>query len=297
MRRILPPILFSLVFAGLCPNALAEAPSDPSAPRVALVDGVKFIVAGIPKTVNERSRFFATFRQALAAQGWATVDPVADAACTGLGDCLAAVAKLAKADFALRLTGEGNLKHGYTINLELYAVDSAQLRASTTFCDICSTDRVAGIAAEFAGKLLAAAAHDRPAAKPATKTPVPAMTGTATAANLQAPRPGSHAPVMPPPATSSRVPWLPWTVTALGVAGLAYGSWALAKDGDASGPAFASSSSTYVHETYSSKTVGLASVIGGGVLAAAGIVWLVATPSKSTTLAASPSRVVLSVRF
>jgi hypothetical protein len=294
--RIIVPSLAVLALPALCLKASAASPKEAAGPpKVALLDAITFTVAGIPKTVHERDRFFARFRQTLDGKGWATLAPRPQDWCAGVADCLASVAGLGESDYALRLSGEGNLKYGYTINLELYSAATSQTQRTTAFCDICNTDRMAEIAADFAAKLLTAAASDAQAARARAKVPL-ALAAAPPAVAAKPPKAVVTA-TPTPPAPPSGIRWIPWTMTAVGVAGVAFGTRALIKDGDATGSPYSSSPSSYAHDAYSSKGIGLASVIGGGVLAAAGIVWIVATPSKSTTIAASPSRVAVSVRF
>lgn len=286
MLKIVLPLLLTI----LSTQAFAQAPSPTSPPRkVAVVDSVKFITAGIPKTIHERERFLVTFTHSMGEKGWTAVEASADGPCSTSADCLPKVGQQTAAKYVLRITGEGNLKLGYTLHLDLYSSATTHTQRSTAFCDICGTDRMAEIASDFALELLTAATKEEQSLKPGPTEISPHLSPSVT--NLPAPTADlARSPVSPvPPQPSKLATWLPWTMIGVGLISAGYGAWALHKNGACSDPVLEPVASC--HRT-SSNTLGAVALTGGGVLFLAGTLWEI-----SASLSASPNRIALNVRF
>jgi hypothetical protein len=254
-----------------------------------VVDAVKFITVGIPNTIHERERFLITFTHRMGEKGWTAVEAFADGLCSPSSDCLPKVGQQTGSKYVLRITGEGNLKLGYTLHLDLYSSATTHTQRTTAFCDICGTDRMAEIASDFALELLTTATKDEQSLKLGpTKTSShlsPPLT------NSPPPTVGVSRPLLPPvPSQPSKLAtWLPWTMIGVGLLSAGYGAWALYKDGACSDPVLEPVASC--HRT-SSKTLGAVALTGGGLLVLTGTLWML-----SASLSASPNRIALNVRF
>lgn len=292
MSRALLSLPLALLFLSPSSALAATESADSAGGTVALIDAITFNTAGIPKSVREKERFFETFLKELGAKGWTVLaPPLGDDVCIGISQCLRAVAVSAGTGHTLRLAGEGSLRQGYTIKVELYSTATTQTERSTAYCDVCNTDRIASITADFAAKLLASAkeeagARQRAGNHRATQVPSEVAVG------------GQPVPATAPPvSTSPSLRWVAWTMVGVGAGAMVYGGWALSRNGDSSGDYQSDSPTTFDREIYSSKTIGYTGLIGGGLLALAGTIWLIATPSRGVAIAASPNRVSLSLRF
>jgi len=184
-------LLFLLTI--LSTGAFAQTPT-PTYPtrRVAVVDAVKFITTGIPKTIHERERFIATFIRSMGEKGWTAIEASTNGTCSTSPDCLPKVAQQAAANYVILITGEGNLKLGYTLHLDLYSSVTTHTQRTTAFCDICGTDRMAEIATDFALDLLTASAkEDHPPKQQPTWPPsqVPPIPNSSLPSAIVAPPP------------------------------------------------------------------------------------------------------------
>lgn len=277
-----------VVLVALLPSrgrAQGEAPVSETA-TVALVDAVSFITAGVPKAVNERERFFASLRKKLGDSGWATVVHAADPGCAGDNACLAHVAQAAAVPYVLRVSGEGNLLSGYTMRLAVYAAATGHVQQAAAFCDICITDRMAGIAADFARGLLADAIKDERAVRQ-ERRPSPATPQAQAETIALLPHPAAE----PPPSHASRsfLWWLSWGVVGAGVAGMAYGGWALHEDGKLAGDTHVGAGQTLSRDRYASNAVGATTLAVGAGLTLLGVVLLVTDPVPRGRLHVSAS--------
>jgi len=286
--RTLLVLLLAIPCRGRAETAMSDAPKS----RIVVLDAIAFVTAGVPKTVHERERFFATLRKSLGDKGWTVVLP-STAGCDS-DECLSKLSGDADAPYALRISGEGSLVHGYTLDLALYSHATAQSRQATAFCDLCATDRMAGIAADFTIRLIAAdAAKERPAPRqqaqrrptltPETAKPAPPLSRNLTLAAT-------------PPSPSRAIPVLSSAMIGVGLVGVAYGSWALYKDGD-----FANSQpgsgNTLTRERYASTTVGATSLAIGGALALVGTILLVTEPRPGARLSLTEAPGGIAVGF
>jgi hypothetical protein len=109
----------------------------------------------------------------------------------------------------------------------------------------------------------------------------------------------------PPPAVESTLSksWIPITMFGIGVLAGGYGVWALSRNHDTTGSCSSLDAPTRCQH-YSSKTVGAPALVGGGLLAAAGLVWeiviLVRNAQSGTTtrhVSLAPDNVAYTVRF
>jgi hypothetical protein len=77
---------------------------------------------------------------------------------------------------------------------------------------------------------------------------------------------------------------------------IGYGGWGLYKDGKTSESCYIGQS-TEKCGSYSSHALGVVSVVGGSLLAVAGVIWEITTPTHTTTVSASPTHLAFGVRF
>lgn len=273
-KRILSKLLLLAVVAS-APRARAETEAPAQSRTLVVVDAITFITAGLPKTVHDRERFLAIFRRNLTQKGWVTLLQPAEGGCASGNECLSSLARGAGAPYALRITGEGNLVRGYTLHFSLYAPGTKRSQRATAYCDICLTDRMAGIASDFALRLIDDVAQAEQeeqteqqrkqrassgaGSEPAKKPPLAAATAEAVQA---APR----------PAASSMVPFVSWTMVGVGVLAMGYGGWALYKNGGASGDRQVTSTQTLARDKYSTTALGATSLAIGGALAVVGVI-------------------------
>lgn len=274
----------------------ASAEDEGAADRgntIVVVDALTFVTTGVPKTVHERERFFTALRKELREKGWTISMPSAAPACD-TDESLAQVAGDAGAKYAIRISGEGNLLHGYTLDLKLYVRETDQFHRAAAFCDLCATDRMASIAADFTQRLIADAAKERPRSREQDRQ---RAAGPPEARPLApVPRPElTHAPT--PARVSHVVPLLSSAMIAVGVVGIGYGSWALYKNGDATGNTRLGSGGTLTQERYSSATVGATSLAVGGALVLVAVILLVTEPTPAVRTALSPTPDGVALRF
>jgi hypothetical protein len=259
-------------------QASAESPSQ----KLAIVDGINFTTDGIPKTVNERDRFFTVLTKKLADNGWSVLQPIRQDSCNSSRLCLAALAEQLPVAYVLRITGEGNLKVGYTLHYQLISSATKHVQKTNTFCEICITDDVSATSAELTLGLLGDARWDD--AESAQQKPPTTMTKDVVSS-----------PVIPD--QPRRATWVPWSMVGVGAIGLAYGACALYENGKTTKNVPVAFSQVSAKERYSSKTLGILGLVGGGALAAAGTLWLVLTPSGSTAAAIAPGQISLNLRY
>jgi hypothetical protein len=261
---------------------------------VALVDAFKFPGKA---TQAHHTRLRAGIEEALAREGWSVASATTIADCGTTNECLAGVAGEHGVGYVLRISGQRSREseYGYDVSLDLYSVVTRHVRGGNWSCDICDSKRISEIAGKAAVDLLARTAKEegeiKEAAKRAALAPVSAPIATATPRRADL--------VTPPRSTAepSHISWIPWTMIGVGALGMVYGGWALYENGKSSGSYYPPSSSTYAHDVYSSNARGLGSLIGGGALAAVGLIWLALTPSHSAAVSASPNHVALDLRF
>ena len=186
-------LLFSL--AGVARSEPAVAATY----QVAVVDGINFTTDGMPKAANEREQFFKFFKEKMVAKGWTVISVVSEASCGAAEphDCWPTLAK--ESPYVLRLTGQGNVKLGYTIHLELYSGATKRTSKNNTICETCFTDDIATFSAEIAQGLLRDAMTDDANAKRAAQEP---------------PTQGTRRDIISTPAVSKRSQpsWLPWSM-------------------------------------------------------------------------------------
>jgi hypothetical protein len=263
--------------------------------QIVIVDGINFTTTGLPKSVQERERFFVVLAQKLRDKGWTVPAPISEALCATARDCLGFIVQESHAPYVLRLTGEGNLKVGYTIHLQLYSAATKHSQRTNTFCEICVTDGIATSTADLALGLLADAARDDAVtAKDSQKPDSPGLPPSTV----------GKGELVSPPASSEprRLSWLPWSMIGVGAVGLGVGAWILHEDGKSSGSARVDANAEpgmplVLRDHHTSKTMGVITLVAAGAVAAGGILWLALTPSGTATVALSPNQVALTVRY
>jgi hypothetical protein len=269
-----------------------ETAAQPLSTRtVAFVDAVKFP----PKAATQaHERLRVALEEALKTNGWWLALPRHAGDCGANTECMAKVASDANADYAIRISGAKIREYGYEITLDLYSTATGSLHSSLTSCDICDPERMSELASKSAVNLLASTLKEatslkekaRQSAPPPVAAPIPS-----------APPPAAIAIPPSPTAESNHFSWIPWSMMGVGALTMAYGGWCLHKNGDSTGSLYPSSSSDYGHNTYSSKPLGLGTLIGGSALALVGLTWVILTPSHTVAVSASPDHVAFSLRF
>lgn len=280
MLRLGLPLLVTL----LSTHAFGQTPSQAGSRRIVVVPAVKFVTAGIPKTVHEKERFRSMFKREMLNNGWTAVDASSDV------DPLPSTAQAAGTNYALRMTGEGNLQNGYTVALELYSAATGKTSSTTAYCDICNTDRFATLAARFALSLIVASQKEEDSMRQAPPEP-PAVVAAPPTPTFEPRRDIVSQPSVQP---SKGTSWIPWTMVGVGAIGMAYGGWAWHKNANSSGTSYSGSPTTYGHDTYSSNTRGISALAVGGALFVTGAIWI---GSSLVSASASPNHVALTLRF
>ena len=299
LAKLIPALVALLAWegAGFCQSP--PEPPTPAGQTIVTVDAVSFITAGVPKKVNERERFFADLRKQLADHGWTTTVRPAEPECGTGKECLVRVQAATGADYVVRISGEGNLLRGYTLHLQLYSAITHHVQQAAAFCDLCATDRIAGIAAEFAVGLLtdtikeeqALRLESRRVSSPAVLSPAPPPPQPAQPSALApalalagaSPAPDDIPPVevSAPPrrARSDGLAWLSWGLLGAGAASATYGGWALYENGRYTGATQVDASLTLVRDRYASGAVGATALAVGAGLALVGVLLRISEPS------------------
>jgi hypothetical protein len=256
-----------------------------------VVDAVSFITTGVPKAVHERERFFILLRDRLSESGWAATVRPADASCGTGRECLARTQEQTGADYVVRVSGEGNLLRGYTLHLQVYSPVTRHVQRAATFCDLCATDRIAGIAAEFAIALVTDTVKEEQAARlesgqretPSPPQPHPLAPPLTGASSATVPVPSAELVALPRGPTGlawpSWVPWLSWSLVGAGAVGAAYGGWALYENGRYTGAPRVDANQTLVRDRYASGAVGATALAVGAGLAVVGALLRISEPS------------------
>lgn len=255
--------------------------------QVAVLDLVRFTGTKAARNILEKERFESAFARALESAGWSVMQATDETCGDGI-ECLAGVAKRTGVNRVIRITGQGNVQDGYQLNVEAFRPKTTRTEKSI-YCETCNPARIAELAAESAQQQLAAVAREPEPSKVGTTSPVLAPA---------TPEEPDRSAVTPPPSEEhASYRWVSWTLLALAVPVTAYGAWAIYKDGDRSNPAAAPISGEPQRERASSKALGIACVASGlGAALVAGVFYII-EPSKSTSVALSPSSVNFAVRF
>jgi hypothetical protein len=273
-----------------------QAAAQQATDSVAFIDAFKFPA----KAKQAHDRLRASMEDALSRSGWSLKQGPADCGITN--ECMTKVARETGATYVLRVSGQRSREFGYDVSLDLYSLASGHLRGAISSCDICDSKRMSETAGKAAVDLLAKTVREDAELREAANkqaTPPPPIAAPAPAAPAPAAPAPAPAVLIPPPqptAESHHTSWIPWSLIGVGAIGMAYGGWALYKNGSSAGYHL-SSSSTYAHDTYTSNTVGVTTMVGGGLFALAGAILLITTPSHSMAVSASPNHVALSMRF
>ena len=283
--------LLTLLVGFVAVSSLAREALAQPLRTVAVIDVIKFP----PKAKQAHEHMRAALEEALAPKSWflAQTQPIVD--CGGSVDCLAKVADATGTKYVLRLSGSRTSDDGYDVTLELYTSLTARIQRTGAYCDYCDLQRIDEVASKSAIDLLANALKEEAelrSAKREAQAPAPSAAPVPPSAATRPP-----AIVAPPPAVEPATrSWMPWTLIGAGVLTLGYGVWAISKNGDSTGgPSPGASSFTQDH--YSSKARGWGCLVGGGVAAIAGVIWMRAAPSYTATVSTAPNHVALSVRF
>lgn len=287
-RRLAMRLILSLVLAAV--SLLAREAVAQQTPRsVVLIDAFKFPAKS---TQAHHSRLRAGMEDALTRDGWTVAQAPAVADCGATPECLANIARESGAGYLVRISGERSQssEYGYEASLDLYSVAGGDVRSRNLSCDICDSKRVSEIAGKAAVDLLAKAVkEDAEVAARSTRLAPPPVAAVPPSSGGEL--------VTPPNATAppSHVSWVPWTLIGVGAAGIVYGGWALYKNGDSSGSPYLGA--VPGHDTYSSKALGIGTLVGGGALAVVGVTWLIVNRFGSAAVSASPNHVALDLRF
>lgn len=269
-----------------------EATAQETTGSVALIDAFKFS----PKATQAHSHMRTAIEEALARDGWTVVQGPASSDCGTTNECLAKVARESGVGYVLRVAGQRRREsdYGYDVSVDLYSPVTRQVREGNWSCGLCDSKGVGELAGKNAIDMLAKTAKEEAEIKQAASGIAPPRAAAPTPIE-----PAPPALVTPPksPEEPSRISWIPWTMIGVGVVGMAYGGWALSKNGDTKGSSYPPSPSSYAHDTYSSKTLGITSMVGGGVFVVLGTIWAITTRSQTTAVSASPNHVALTVRF
>jgi hypothetical protein len=207
-----------------------------------------------------------------------------------------------KATYVLRIAGRKSQEYGYEISLDAYSKSAGLSRSSFASCDICDSERLAELASKSALELLAGLVKEetvmREKARQVAATGVAMPLALVPPVAAPAPNPPPGADIVTPPqvAEPATHAWIPWALIGTGAVAVGYGIWALAKNGDSAG-SWSLASGEIGRDYYGPKTIGLISLIGGGALAVTGAVWVLTSPTHTTTVLASPQHVAINVRF
>jgi hypothetical protein len=285
LRNHLPTILVLLILAAAgfaSPAAFAQPLRI-----VAVIDAVKFP----PKAKQAHERLREALQEALAPKSWFLAEQRRIADCGGTLECMGKVARETGTSYVVRLSGTRTRDDGYDLTVELYTAQSTSIESGSAVCDHCDLQRINEAAGKTVLDLLAGALKAEAARKEAKKAP-PALPPPAPP-----PPPPTPELVTPPPAPApTSVRWLPWTLIGVGAIAAGYGTWALVKNGSATGSCTEQPSGLHCAH-YSSGILGAGLLVGGGALVVAGAFWLLMTPSHSAAVTASPNHVALHVRF
>ncbi len=281
--------VLSLILASL-PAAMAGA-ETPTPHGIVLIDAVHLP----PKVPKAHAHLRARIADTLSSKGWMVVQVVSGDDCPEPGECAPALAKETGTHYVLRLSGQRNQDDGYDVRLELFRRNKQEPRETDASCVYCTVERMAGVVGRSAVELLAAAEKDQKDEEALAKKPAAAPAAVVV---VPPPAPSPPPPMVAPPtvAPASAPTWMPWALAGVGAAAAGFGIYALARNGASTG----SCSDTPIHTScdhYSSGTLGVLSLVGGGVLLATGTVWALTTHTHTTTVAVSSNRVALHVRF
>jgi hypothetical protein len=283
VRKYLPSVLILAAVGFVSPAASAQPLRT-----VAVIDAVKFP----PKAKQAHDLLRSTLEEVLAPKNWFLAEPRRIADCGGTIECMTKVAGDTKTDYVVRLSGARTQDDGYDITVELFTTQTARIQNSGAYCDYCDLQRINEVTGKSVLGLLTSALKEEAALKEAKKAAIPAVPTPTPPTTVVPP-----AIVTPPPIVEQApMRWLPWTMIGAGALAAGYGAWALHKNGDSTGSCSDTPTRTTC-EHYSSGGIGVGALIGGGALAVAGTIWLLATPSHTTAVAISPNHVALNVRF
>ena len=285
-------LLALLLFVAFLPNAALAQTSIGSG--LIVVDGVNLA----PKVPRGHESMRASLEKALG-RDWMVVQFAAGADCARPAECMSKLAKDTGVNYVLRLTGDRNQDDGYNVMVELFRASTAGIDKTMAYCDYCTVERMADVVGRTALGMLATAAKDDEALKRKSREQ-PSAVPVAAIPPAAAPPLLADTPQPTPVAEStSSKSWIPLTMFGVGALAGGYGLWALRKDGDSTGSSCLSVSAPTKCEHYSSKTTGTLALVGGGLLAAAGVAWeiVILVKGTSTSVAIAPDSVALTTRF
>lgn len=276
MRTSLSPLLgIILLLLVLAPRVYAAppAPTADARARVLVLSRVEF-----PATViGGGAKLAAALTAAVTQRGYevATAEPTT---CLD-NDCLRALATKAKATDVLVVRGGATELFGYAIDLRLWSATTDRDQRASSQCNACTATQMIDILTPAVGSLLdrIPALNAAPAAittPPPTSPPPPQLVS----------RPPPPAP--PPKLSPGRVALGAGMVAGGGVA-LGFGISMLASNGDKT----TCLSSGVCTETEQGSGLGTALTVGGGILAAVGVVGLLffRDEASSTSIALGPA--------
>jgi len=260
-----------------------------------------------PKAQKYRAKVWEKVEAAVKDSGWAPVKVETGPNGCAVKDCPREIAQRELVETVLSIDGNYS-SSGYSFTVKVWSKNgrngSGWVGEFGGECGVCSGSELAEAVAANVRKALAGEA-ERLVADAAARAEVATPTAkeksvppAAAPAAESAPGPTPAANLVEPPATAEPrgVAWVPWTVVGLGALAIGYGGWALYKDGKSNGTCSAGPTAKMC-DTYSSHTLGVVGLVGGGVLVMAGVIWEITTPSSTTSVSASPNHVALNVRF
>jgi hypothetical protein len=257
-----------------------------------------------PKAQKYRAKVWEKVEDAVKDSGWAPVKVETGPNGCVVKDCPREIAQRELVETVLSIDGN-YASGGYSFTVKVWSKKGRNgqsgwvgefgsecgLCSGAEFAEAVSTNVRKALAGE-AERLLAAAKMEVAAATPEEKTAAPPLSLDPTAG----PTPSANLVAPPAPTARESMSWVPWTIMGAGALAVGYGVWGLHEDGQSTGSCSAGPTAKTC-DTYSSHTLGVVSIVGGGVLAMAGVIWVVTTPSHATSVSVSSNHVALSVRF
>jgi hypothetical protein len=259
-----------------------------------------------PKAQKFRAKVWEKIEATAHDAGWTPVKVEGGANDCGVKDCPSEIALREQVETVLSIEGNySGTAYGFTVRV--WSKNGRDGRSGWvgefgSECELCSGSEFANAVGTNVRKALASET-ERLLANAATKPTVATVTSEERSAvppaALDPPAsPPPPANIVSPPATPEpeAASWVPWTMIGVGALAIGYGAWGLHKDGKSAGNCSAGPTAKTC-DAYSFHTLGVISIVGGGVLAMAGVIWVITTPSHTTSVSASPNYVALSVRF
>lgn len=297
--KMVLPVMLILTGAGV---AWAET-GGAEARQVVVGQSITFA----PKAQKYRAKVWEKVETTVKDSGWAPVKVETGPNGCAVKDCPREIAQRELVETVLSIDGNYS-SSGYSFTVKVWSKNgrngsSGWVGEFGGECGVCSGSELAEAVAANVRKALAGEAErlvaDAAAKVEATPTAEEKSIPPAAAPAAEStPGPAPTANLVESRATPEprSVAWVPWTVIGVGALAIGYGGWGLYKDGKSNGTCSAGPTAKMC-DTYSSHTLGVVGLVGGGVLVMAGVIWEITTPSSTTSVSASPNHVALNVRF